>query len=61
MSEVIDDVVDKFHETLMKRSGRKAAAAVAIILVLLASLYVRATYKEYDQLEYVSLDPRRNV
>jgi hypothetical protein len=49
MSEVIDDKVDKFREALTKRTGRKAAA-IAMFLVLLAALYIRATYKEYDQM-----------
>jgi hypothetical protein len=49
MSQIIDDKVDKLHEALTKMTGRKAAAAIAMVIVLLASLYIRATYKEYDQ------------
>jgi hypothetical protein len=49
MSEVIDDRVDKFHEALMKRYSKKTLVAITIGIVLFASLYVRATYKEYDE------------
>jgi len=48
MNEEIDDKVDRFHEALMSRFTKKALAAVAIGIVLFASWYVYATYKEYD-------------
>jgi hypothetical protein len=48
MSEVIDDKVDNFHESLMKRYSRKTLVAAIIFVVLFCSWYVHATYKEYD-------------
>ena len=48
MSEVIDDKVDKFHESLMKRYSRKTLVAVIILVVFFCSWYVHATYKEHD-------------
>jgi len=48
MSEIIDDKVDKFHESLLKRYSRKTLMAVIIFVALFSSWYVYTTYKEYD-------------
>jgi len=48
MSEIIDDKVDKFHESLLKRYSRKTLIVVIIFVALFSSWYDYTTYKEYD-------------